>query len=302
MNKKVVGVLGLVSVALVGGTFAYFTQTTTIDNPFDTAKYASVVTEDFNPEDGEKWEPGAEVNKDLYVQNTGDRDVVVRVKFEDLWYRGTVENTFVHLEVDSVTNPTVKNQISSTDGLTDGDRTVVFKTFEGIGEKWSDLQSDGYFYYLEKLAPNASTGKFLDKVQLDPNTDMGNFWTRFYCTTGKKGEEPLVDDSMDGWTLMKEVEGTVGSVTAYKLEELNAKLTELGESVRVLADDESIFTRAVTKAEDGKMGYSDANYILRITVETVQATDKAVQATFEGLSPDSDIYKNWQLGAEALAE
>ena len=76
MNKKIVGVVGLASVALVGGTFAYFTQTSTIDNPFNTARYRTVVTEDFNPEDGDKWEPGAKVNKDLYVQNTGDRDVV----------------------------------------------------------------------------------------------------------------------------------------------------------------------------------------------------------------------------------
>ena len=45
MNKKLIGGLGIASVALVGGTFAYFTQVATIDNPFDTAKYQSVVTE-----------------------------------------------------------------------------------------------------------------------------------------------------------------------------------------------------------------------------------------------------------------
>ena len=90
MNKKVVGALGLAAVALVGGTFAYFTQTSTIDNPFDTAKYGTVVVEDFKPEDGEDWTPGAQVNKDLYVDNTGDRPVVVRVKFEDIWSRNGV--------------------------------------------------------------------------------------------------------------------------------------------------------------------------------------------------------------------
>ena len=86
-NKKAAAILGVAAVALVVGTFAYFTQTSTIDNPFDTGKYSTVVTEDFKPKDGEDWEPGVEVNKDLYVHNTGDRNVVVRVKFEDIWTR-----------------------------------------------------------------------------------------------------------------------------------------------------------------------------------------------------------------------
>lgn len=135
VNKKIVGVLGLASVALVGGTFAYFTQTATIDNPFDTARYSTLVTEDFVPEDGEKWQPGAEVNKDLYVQNTGDRDVVVRVKFEDFWYRGeelTDENVFITVtdgeEKGATKQPTADEktfQIATEDGDTKEDRKSV---------------------------------------------------------------------------------------------------------------------------------------------------------------------------------
>ena len=44
MKKKVIGAAGLAAAALVGGTFAYFSQSTTIDNPFDTAKYGTIVT------------------------------------------------------------------------------------------------------------------------------------------------------------------------------------------------------------------------------------------------------------------
>ena len=71
-NKKIAGVAGLAAIMVIGGTFAYFNQTMTVTNPFDTGKYDTNVTEDFKPEDGDNWEPGAEVNKDVTVKNTGD--------------------------------------------------------------------------------------------------------------------------------------------------------------------------------------------------------------------------------------
>ena len=55
---------------------------------------------------------------------------------------------------------------------------------------------------------------------------------------------------------------------------------------------------AITKAEDKKLGYSDANYVLRITVETVQATDKAVAQVFS--TADSSIVAGWNLDKEDL--
>ena len=48
-NKKVIGAAGLAAILVVGGSFAYFNQTMTVNNPFDTGKYDTNVTEDFNP-------------------------------------------------------------------------------------------------------------------------------------------------------------------------------------------------------------------------------------------------------------
>ena len=38
-NKKLKAIAGLVAVAVIGGSLAYFNQTMTVENPFDTNKY-----------------------------------------------------------------------------------------------------------------------------------------------------------------------------------------------------------------------------------------------------------------------
>lgn len=307
MNKKMAGVLGLASVALVGGTFAYFTQSATIDNPFDTASYSTVVTEDFKPEEGEDWQPGAEVNKDLYVDNTGDRDVVVRVKFEDIWSRlvGNDTNYLNFSEgnedsgiLDSVISVQEPNQLDPADGATQGDGSVVHKYFaEGWEEDWVFNEADGYFYYKHNLAPAASTGKFLDSVRLKSDVDMGKFMTQFYWTdAAEKPGTSKLDEVMleNGWQHLGEAQ-PAGRDADGNL--LNAKAT---------APDGSTFTAAITTPDSEALGYSDANYVLRITIESVQATDKAVMDVFAGndeskfASIMGDL--DWNLAAENLED
>ncbi len=307
MNKKIMGALGLVSVALVGGTFAYFTQSSTIDNPFDTASYSTVITEDFKPEEGEDWKPGAEVNKDLYVDNTGDRDVVVRVKFEDIWSR-TVDGVTKYLNfsegndatgiLDSKVSVAEPGQLSPVDGLTQGDGSVVHKYFvEGWEQDWVYNQQDGYYYYKHNLSAagqdGSTTGKFLDSVRLKSDVDMGKFMTQFYWTDAtekpvtskvheemlKAGWQPYGDPQPAG----RDEDGNI----------INASVT---------AKEGSSFTAAVTTPDKDALGYSDASYVLRITIETVQATDKAVVTTF-GESLDAIMGElNWNLDSEDLED
>lgn len=337
MKKKVIGAAGLAAAALVGGTFAYFSQSTTIDNPFDTAKYGTIVTEDFNPEDGEDWQPGAEVNKDLYVDNTGDRDVVVRVKFEDIWSRLNENGENVEfqkvdgkdvwdVDPEDVSDRQPGDQLDSngklvSNGLTENDKTVVDKTLEGLGEDWI-FGDDGYFYYTKKVAPGASTGKFLDSVTLNKYTDMGQFETTYFFTIGEteKGKPPFrAENGEEGaaetqWISVTLPEGSAPDTwTARDVQEL----ANLGEEARAYIDglagtavsDEngyklnpgySIYTAILTEPAEGKLGYSDANYILRITVETVQATDEAVKNVF-GEGVPADVASGWQLDPESLS-
>lgn len=281
MKKKTVGIVGLAAAALVGGTFAYFTQTSTIDNPFDTAKYGTIVTEEFKPGDGKDWKPGVEISKKFDVSNTGDRPVVVRVKFEDIWKRNNVE---IHKPnpVDTMTvfqQDPYDGEIEYTD-TSKNDKSVVHKNLLNTGENgsWSDLQSDGYFYYLAKLDKQKTTEELLNSVTLDPNVDMGSLKTRYYYTTAETKPE-INPENMEGWTLMTgKLQPATGSEAA--------------------PPEGSTFMTAITMPETGKLGYSDAEYTLRITVETVQATDKAVKTVF-GNVPQA-ILEGWALDKEKL--
>lgn len=278
-NKKVLAVLGLAVVVAAGGTLAYFNQTMVAENEFDTGKYGNVLVETFTPEDGDQWEPGVEVNKDVEVTNTGDQPLVVRVKFDEAWSRDGQDFKVIHAEDDNGIKIINVEQVSETDGLTpDEDDTVVEKKFAN-SDKWI-LGTDGYYYYVDTLTGGESTGKFLDSVTLAPNVDMGQMNKEYTYTitvngvTSTEAKVPptyIKDDKVDLEALSK----------ALGLE----KGMELKTYYKVNTDSE-------------KPGYSDADYKLTIQAETVQATTAAVENMFRSTEPVDGL--NWDLRAESL--
>lgn len=249
-NKKIFGVAGLAAIAVIGGTFAYFNQTMTVNNPFDTGKYDTTVTEDFKPEDGDNWEPGAEVNKDVTVKNTGDYDVLVRVKLDEKW-------------VNKETNDLIKEntglneatfQVNPTDGLIDSDGSVVTKNLRKV--KWVYNTEDGWWYYKTNLKAGENTGIFLDSVKLIENVDLGKYITTNYYTTAeeKPAETTIGDENSDPSTCWVPYKGNVPETAKHSM--------------------------AVTKQDPSKPGYGNADYTLTITAQTVQATDTAMKNAF----------------------
>lgn len=247
-NKKIAGVAGLAAIMVIGGTFAYFNQTMTVTNPFDTGKYDTNVTEDFKPEEGENWEPGAEVNKDVTVKNTGDYDVLVRVKLTEKWVNKTTGNPVAENTTGLKGNA---SQIDATDGLTTGDYSVVEKTLND--SNWVYNDEDGFWYYKTNLEAKTDTGKFLDAVKLLENADMGKYTVTNYYTEAeeKPGEDKIGDDPETQWV---------------------AYTGNVPESAK--------HSMAVTKQDPNAPGYGNANYTLTITAQTVQATDAAMKDAF----------------------
>ena len=247
-NKKIAGVAGLAAIMVIGGTFAYFNQTMTVTNPFDTGKYNTNVTEDFKPEDGKTWEPGAEVNKDVTVKNTGDYDVLVRVKLTEKWVNKTTDNIVAENTTGLKGNA---SQIDPADGLTTGDYSVVEKTLDEANWVYND--ADGYWYYKTNLAAKTETGKFLDAVKLLENADMGKYTvTNYYTTAETKPEETAIgDDPANQWVAYT---GNVPKDAKHSM--------------------------AVTKQDPNAPGYGNADYTLTITAQTVQATDAAMKDAF----------------------
>lgn len=276
-NKKVLAVLGLAVVVAAGGTLAYFNQTHVAENQFDTANYDTKLVETFNPKDGDDWKPGAEVNKDVEVENTGDVPVVVRAKLDETWSRdgevikkiGAVENKGV------IITPWQENP---TDGLVENDLTVVEKA---IGSKW--IQGpDGWFYYEDMVEPGVTTQKFLDSVTLKSDVDMGKR-EKSYTVTCSKITDPF-DLVEQGYGSLIQEDGSVD-------------LEGLSDALGLVKGDE-LKVDYEEKVMEGLEGYSDADYTLTITAEVVQATDDAVDEAFGTQLPYLDL--NWELEQEAL--
>ena len=260
-NKKIAGVAGLAAIMVIGGTFAYFNQTMTVTNPFDTGKYDTNVTEDFKPKDGDNWEPGAEVNKDVTVKNTGDYDVLVRVKLTEKWVNKTTGNTVAEnttgLKGDA-------SQVDAKDGLTTGDYSVVKKTLNE--NDWVYNDADGYWYYKTNLKAKTDTGKFLDAVKLMENADMGKYTVKNYYT--KAETEPKKDEmGTNPDTDWVEYDGTMPEGTTHTL--------------------------AVTTLDQNASGYANSDYTLTITAQTVQATDAAMKDAFKLTAAPTGC--NWNL-------
>lgn len=273
---KMLGILGIGAAALVGASFAYYTQSDSIENEFKTAKYHMLVTEDFKPKDGEDWTPGKEVNKDVTVRNDGDRAIVVRVKFEDIWSRKDASGKDKPFHIATGSNAFRYEQVDPRDGLIRSgqqeDKSVVIKTFSQESKgKWSDLQADGWYYYLKELQPNESTGIFLDKIQLDPQVDFGLMQTQFYYAT-------VASPSEADWFI--------------------TGAPQPASEAQIAPQKGWTYTKAVTQANEQALGYSKADYTLVITVESVQATDGAVEALFKGV-PET-IREGWKLDKEML--
>lgn len=255
-KKKMAAAAGFAAVMVIGGTWAYFNQKAEIENPFSTGKYDSIVVEDFKPDDGDNWVPGATINKDVTVKNTGDYDLFVRVKFDEKWQ--DKENGTSRKENNGMDASTY--QENGTDGLVENDKSVVTKIInEANKDKWYYNADDGYWYYKYNLAAKDrvgdTTGVFLDAVQLLEDADMGLYTTTNYYTTAATAPGTDSDD--------------------FGTDKESKWVTYTG-----VVPSDALHSMALTRQDATKPGYGNANYTLTITVETVQATKAAMEGTF----------------------
>lgn len=287
-NLKIFALAGIAAIAVVGGSFAYYTTAQTFSNPFDTTWYDSYTVEKFNPSEGKDWKPGARVDKVVNAKNTGEGDVWVRIKFTERWKRGDKE-----LESGEITsgdgrfNPTgtetvngenvpvagshqTKTADNKNDGDVKGDGSVVFKGFDHLttspdstAKSWYFL--DGYYYYTSPLKSNETTENLLNYVQLCKDTDMGLYKEiKKYCVLNKKdADQPAYPGSE--WM----------DLNGDKLPDniLNPTTDEDKEKYM----NKTIYTYKADALDPDHKGYADANYELDIQVEIVQADTKDAQ-------------------------
>ena len=276
MNKKWLAMAGLITALAAGGSWAYFSQITTLSNPMSTKSYGTNIVEEFTPDT--EWKPGVETDKKVMAQNTGDEPVVVRVKMSETWKRKGASSNYITLDSNmpaftSVTKSgtTYTAKTNSTPGLTTGDESMVYKHINAASDKWFK-SSDGYWYWMKILTPkgtaDASTETLLDQIALASNVDLGSYTTsEYYVVVDESVTQDKIKDS--DWQL-------VSSIT----EDTNKDGKKDILDVQVPAG-KKMFRKSDSKLDPSKPGYADSDYTLTVTSEFVQATKTAVQDTWK---------------------
>lgn len=272
MNKKSkVAVAGVAAVALVGGTLAYWNQTTTINNPFSTNSYGGETIEDFNPAEGGDWDPGGKVDKKVSVHNTGDYSIFARVRFEETWTRE--EDTDGDGEVEVVTldgypmysntteNGTTRNELffpESAIAAPVENGSVVYKEIDTTTDGWWTEGKDGY-YYSKEIEEKATTADLLKSVTLLTGTPMGTYedvtWVKGpKDTKWEKGSLVVAEDSEGNRTV------TIDYADAEKTD------------VVITDPSATVYQKVETTLSADDKGYADADYVLTIITELCQST------------------------------
>lgn len=251
-TKKVKVLAGLLALALVAGTLAYFAKSMSVDNPFSTKKYGGETVEKFTPE--KEWEPGGQVTKEVQAKNTGDYDLFVRVKFDEKWERegNTIAGTDLSSNEKEKFFP--ENAQSSVTG-----GSSVYKHLSGVKDNtWVD-GNDGYFYYKTKLSKGQMTTKLMDYVTLCKDANMGSYTVsqmKYALVDAAKSAEDLTDDD-------------------YNLTDAPAEIP----------DGKVLYQKKVVSLDSSNAGLAGANYTLTITTELLQANADAANDNHWAVTP-----------------
>lgn len=270
MKKRIVGlVCGCASLALVAGSFAFYTSTNNLDNRLNTGGYGETMTEIIDIP--KQWEPGEKVEKRVGIKNTGSSDLLVRIKLDERWWRDANENGIMEdsekiISFDSTTGNhddiITYSQADKADGDVTGDKSVVIKTLADNG--WT-RGTDGYWYYNKILTPDERTNDILSDITYMNGVDTGKKVNHKYWTENAAIFEQVPTSGAGGNI------GTDPKTSWVVLPEGNPVPQPTDPSHKVYA-----YTDSATDPDH--RGYSDAIYDLFVTYDTIQATVDAVKS------------------------
>ena len=165
-KKSLIAIIFLSLFLLVGGTIAYYTSQDIFNNLFSAATYRVITTETFVSPDN--WKPGDVTPKVVTTKNEGSIPVHVRVKLEQKW---TSANG---------------NELSLDPAPCYSGVAII----DYDDNHW--LFKDGYYYYIDELAPGEETVPIINSVTFCPNISAN-----ITCTT--EGNTKTCESSGNGY-------------------------------------------------------------------------------------------------------
>lgn len=144
-GRKMLMISGLLVLLAAGSTFAYFRESESIDNKFQSAEAKINLTEKFDPND--RWVPGEEKQKEVRFGNEGTVASVLRVKF----------------------TPVLK--LENGTEAAEAAKGFRLNFSEDFRKNWTD-GGDGWYYYQKVLSPDQMTDITLKSVTV--SDQIGN--------------------------------------------------------------------------------------------------------------------------------
>ena len=165
-TKHILLVLALSSIAIIGGTIAYYMSREEFNNELRVGTPGVAVEEKFNPADF--WVPGEKKEKEVWFSNTGEVDMLLRFRINAEWETGKEpkdeKNQKVTPEPDPLdpVNPLVMLNWNVTDKTTDpdGSNDETIKDFTKI----TGTDGSTYYYYNKILKRAGEDGSSTDKI------------------------------------------------------------------------------------------------------------------------------------------
>lgn len=166
-NRKQAKIAGFAAVTAAllsfGITWAYYSDTIVLANPFATSHSGAAMVEEFNPDSS--FLPGETVIKKVAFQNTGEMDIFLRVEVppEEAWYaKGEKDPLGGAYTTDAVIKNWTAVWPKGGDAAFTDDWSQVF----------TDADGTKYRYYRHILPAGETTEDILDSIKL--STEVSN--------------------------------------------------------------------------------------------------------------------------------
>ena len=273
-KKAALGLAGIAAVAVIGGTWAYWSQDLTATNEFETGKFDSDTVEQFTPPAVGEWLPGVTTEKNVKVTNSGDVDMALVAEITQEWNR---EGESLPIRFAAPDPSPITRGYENAAVINWGENTAMhdITAIDSVAEEAREM---GITASVSSLGDSEAKDKW---VLVDVSDDYSKL-TFVYNGIVPAGEE--TPELLNSVTLNSKIESYV-SEKNYSYDENGELQVETNGWMEV--------------------NYEDAQYTMDIHVNTVQATGDAIREIFsqyEGVDVDGFLSANADDIADAYLE